>query len=444
MKVLDVNSLEHGIDTIVQSIDEKRSSMKAIEKSILEMIHLDDGFKGNGASSIKSFYQDCHQPFLQKTNQLFDEYESKLTACLNSLHSIESSPAGFIRQSFLQNELTHSLAKANNCTEEITNEANEVIAGIQDIASIPNLDDSGVIQNIKLSKESIDQTVDQLEEFDYQQSASLQELISQLQMLNLYIGEMESKLSSGRLTIGNYSSLQLTGFLSRNLLVSSIKPSPAVLFGYIPLTAVNIEANSGQKVHSDSHYELSKSGAYTGLSSEDGLFANAFTYNVEGKVPANMPTLGRDIVTFNQIGGEAKGTLIDAGFKVGEFNIHQEMVRGEAKLHYGKVIGGEASAAATFIDLGVDHDYGKLHGKVGEAKVGVEVKDGHFAFGAKADLAKAEGEVKIPLPAIDWNLVIGGEAAYGSIGGEAQFGLVNEVNAGLGIGLGVKFGVEKD
>lgn len=56
-----------------------------------------------------------------------------------------------------------------------------------------------------------------------------------------------------------------------------------------------------------------------------------------------------------------------------------------------------------------------------------------------------EGEVKISLPFIDdWKLVVGGDVAYGSIGGEAKVGLKNELSVGLGpVGLGIKFGVEK-
>ena len=109
-------------------------------------------------------------------------------------------------------------------------------------------------------------------------------------------------------------------------------------------------------------------------------------------------------------------------------------------------IGGEAKIAGTFNDIGVDHDYGKLHIKLRDAEAGIFAKDWlPRGFSAKADLAKVEGEVKIPLPFIDdWKLVVGGDVAYGSIGGEAKVGLKNELSVGLGpVGLGIKFGVEK-
>ncbi|CUB35331.1 hypothetical protein BK742_11765 [Bacillus thuringiensis serovar pingluonsis] len=85
-------------------------------------------------------------------------------------------------------------------------------------------------------------------------------------------------------------------------------------------------------------------------------------------------------------------------------------------------------------DIGVDHEYGKLNGKLGDAELSVLAKDGYYDFSAKVDLAKAEGEVKVPLPFTDWKVVVGGEA---------KFGLKNQLSVGFGIGLEIKFGVEK-
>lgn len=45
-------------------------------------------------------------------------------------------------------------------------------------------------------------------------------------------------------------------------------------------------------------------------------------------------------------------------------------------------------------DIGVDHEYGKLNGKLGGAELSVVAKDGYYHFRAKADLAKAEEKLK--------------------------------------------------
>ncbi|WJE28284.1 WXG100 family type VII secretion target [Bacillus cereus] len=198
--------------------------------------------------------------------------------------------------------------------------------------------------------------------------------------------------------------------------------------------------------NSDNHIVFKNSG---GLGVEpgekSGTFAQAFKYETDIQLPKDMDTFSNDLTSFNKIGGEVKGAVVDAGFKVEDFTIHEQLLRAEVKAQFGGGIGGEAKAGVTFNDLGVDHDFGKAHIKVGNAEAGFEAKDGHIGIGVKADLVKGEAELKVPLPFTDWKVVVGGEAAYGR---EAKFGLMNEIDVGLGlglgIGLGVKFGVEKD
>ncbi|WP_028402312.1 WXG100 family type VII secretion target [Ectobacillus panaciterrae] len=195
--------------------------------------------------------------------------------------------------------------------------------------------------------------------------------------------------------------------------------------------------------NADNHFIVKQSSALIGGTDKTNFFAKALRYDIDSQLPKNFRTFFGDIASFDKIGGESKGALIDAGFKAGDFDIHEQVVSGEAKLQFGGGIGGEAKATATIVDMGIDQEYGKLHAKIGNAEVGVEAKDGHIGFGAKADVVKGEGEIKIPIPFTDWKAVVGGEAAYGSIGGEAKLGLMNELDVGFGIGLGVKFGVEK-
>ncbi|MEI2319355.1 WXG100 family type VII secretion target [Bacillus paramobilis] len=195
---------------------------------------------------------------------------------------------------------------------------------------------------------------------------------------------------------------------------------------------------------SSDHLKIKESGAVFGNPDKNSsAITDVLKYETDIQLPKNVNAFFSDVASMDKIGGEAKGALVDAGFKVGDFTVHEQLVRGEVKAQFGGGIGGEAKAGVTFNDIGVDHEYGKIHAKLGNAEAGVEVKDGHIGFGAKADLAKGEAEAKIPIPFTDWKVVVGGEAAYGSIGAEAKFGLMNELDVGLGIGLGVKFGVEK-
>ncbi|WP_372530235.1 T7SS effector LXG polymorphic toxin [Cytobacillus sp.] len=52
--------------------------------AIQELLALDDAFKGKGGEAIRSFYQECHQPFLQFLESWIDEYQ----ILFKELHSL--------------------------------------------------------------------------------------------------------------------------------------------------------------------------------------------------------------------------------------------------------------------------------------------------------------------------------------------------------------------
>ncbi|MFS0635124.1 hypothetical protein AB1K84_04425 [Mesobacillus foraminis] len=177
---------------------------------------------------------------------------------------------------------------------------------------------------------------------------------------------------------------------------------------------------------------------------QDGWYGNPLYYKLDLTVPTTKDTFYHDAVNREQIGGEAQFVLADAGGRINNVAIHEQLVALEAKLQYDAT-GVQAKAAATFQDIGADADRWKAHLKVGTAEALAEVKDGHIAAGAKADLAKAEGEVKIDIPHFDLDLVLGGDLAFGSIGGEAKLGMQNELSLGFGLfGAGLKFGFEPE
>ena len=64
MKVLDVGSLVSGMEATVKGIDDQQENITQVSKDVNDVISLDEAFAGKGAEAIKSFYQDCHVPFL--------------------------------------------------------------------------------------------------------------------------------------------------------------------------------------------------------------------------------------------------------------------------------------------------------------------------------------------------------------------------------------------
>ncbi|WP_409296887.1 T7SS effector LXG polymorphic toxin [Peribacillus sp. SCS-26] len=468
MKVLEVSSLENGMDTITAALTEKRASLKSIEKTIHGLVSLEADFKGKGAEAVKGFYRDLHQPFLVKVQQVLDTYESKLKETGNALDSFEPSDSGFIRQQFLQNDLTQALTKAGSTATEITSESNAVIQSVQDIVALPELDDSGVTQNVKLSKESIDETVEGLEQFDQQQSTSLKELLVDLQLLNTYIQDMNGRLSTGALSIGGYSDTQLTNFMSRFFLVSSIQPGGAKLDAGLsndygtpqektkamhqllglqgfPISTANVSKTPAEKKDDDPYLGP---GAVTG---DKSFETSAGLGKWENDWQANK----------DQIGGKSSFSGIHAGIKSDTSIIDSEFGMDIAKAEAKAQIGGDsifpgASVEGTILNGGakaqlddkipvIGRSGAEANGKVLTASASAGVDAGSAGISAKAALAEGEvsGIFGVPWTRLNIKGTIGGSA--GSVGGEIKVGqeTVVDLRALLGVKIGIKFEWQK-
>ncbi|PWI59190.1 hypothetical protein DCS65_20590 [Bacillus subtilis] len=120
----------------------------------------------------------------------------------------------------------------------------------------------------------------------------------------------------------------------------------------------------------------------------------------------------------------------------------------------GEMIGG--AAEANIINANFDHKKSPALFKVkighGETKAGIE----NYSVGIGASASIADAELTIhpfnwfgyePLEewfGIEYDPYFGVTASIGSVGVEVKTGLENELYAAEGIGLGIKFGAEKD
>ncbi|CAM3825659.1 ribonuclease YeeF family protein [Mesobacillus zeae] len=463
MKVLEVNGLELGIDKIVKAINEKRTAFEALQKAIGGLINLDDGFNGKGAEAIKSFYEDCHTPFITKTMQILSDYDKKLVDCRNAVDALEPSQSGFIRQPFLQNDLSQSLGKAKTYTEEVTNEANDVISSIQDITPIPQIDDSTVIEDIGSAEKNIEETITKLEEFDYQQTVSLQQLKNELHLLEQYITDMKARVSSGQLTVNNYSATQLMNFHSRFSLVMSIRPEMSDLIP-VPHSAFEYIMNKREALSMFlGFYPLGFSKTFESQGepssvSKDGTYLIGDTVEKNGfKVGVGAGKIENKWNEEGQIGGKSSFVGIHAGMahdtKIidSEFNQNIGMAEGQAS------IGGESifpllKASGSVYNIKAKAQLDKdltLIGRAGAEAQGDILKANAYAgvdnssIGIGAKAAVAEGEVSgiIPIPFTNINVkgTVGGSAL--GIGGEAKIGkeTVLDLRFILGVKLGISF-----
>ena len=65
MKTLDAFALINGIDQTLNTLKQQSQQISSIEKQIQQIISLDGALKGEAGQAIRSFYTECHIPFLQ-------------------------------------------------------------------------------------------------------------------------------------------------------------------------------------------------------------------------------------------------------------------------------------------------------------------------------------------------------------------------------------------
>ncbi|MDQ0213617.1 putative ribonuclease toxin of YeeF-YezG toxin-antitoxin module [Oikeobacillus pervagus] len=204
MKVLEVSSLQEGIDQIIQRIESSFGQISAIQRAVRDFYQLDEALKGEGGKAIRHFYNECHQPFLIFLAQSLVDYQMALEKLKEAVKTFEPNHSGLIRETFLEQNVEDGLCHVKEKTEELTDEANRIIQSVEDIVSLQKIDDSEVMNNIQLGRKYAETTVEELHILDTYGVSLLKKTEENIQTMGTYLSELESKFQSGGLTIENY------------------------------------------------------------------------------------------------------------------------------------------------------------------------------------------------------------------------------------------------
>ncbi|RIW38950.1 hypothetical protein D3H55_00945 [Bacillus salacetis] len=204
MKTLDVMSLEAGIDQLLKTLNRQKDQMMEIESAVSRFVSDDASFKGRGGHSIRAFYQDSHQSFLEFYQQMAAAYEAALNSIKSEVQGLEPAQNGYIQEGFLQNEIENGLNRGRDIVMDLTSESNGTIQSVQDIVSLPRLTDAHFLQEVHTARQQKDQTVEKLHQFDQSQSANLEPVQQNVELMNQYIQQIQGLFSSGKISIDSY------------------------------------------------------------------------------------------------------------------------------------------------------------------------------------------------------------------------------------------------
>lgn len=470
MKVLEVASLEEYLDQTIKSFKEKVEQIHSLEQSVMELVDLDGSFHGKGAESIKFFYESSHKPFLVKLKQVIQDYQKKISKCREAINSFEPNEDGFIRQSFLQEELSDRLTSVQNYTNDVIADGNSVMEKISDIITLASLDDSMFNSEIKNAKNKIEETINQLETIDRQNADSFNEIKSDLAIMQSYLSELNTNVNLNPELIRHFSPYNLLTSTSHFLLVSSIKPSNSRFdsnppyrndsqksiflldaYGQYPYRWLELNyTSSSEKQEVDK--EINEDGFLVGdkvtkgdFSAEGGL----------GKIENDWSGFDDFKNGSGQLGGassfrgihaglEYDTTILDSSFSQDIlFAEGQASVGGSSILPIAKA-GGSVYTAQVKSQIDKEVDFVgstglEAKGEILKANAFAGVDGSSVGFGAKASVAEGEVSGIAPIPFTDYTIkgTVGASAV--GIGGEAKVG--KEIVLDLRLLLGVKIGI---
>ncbi|MEK4380162.1 T7SS effector LXG polymorphic toxin [Bacillus sp. FSL R5-0434] len=206
MKTLDVHALHEGIQHTIEKLDKQKQQLEKLEKSVEHLAGMKDALKGKGGDAIRTFYEECHKPFLLFFGMFIDEYKKVLKQTQHAISSVESDSHGMIAEAFLSHDARHGVKHAREVTEQLTDAVNHQTSAVDHIVSLPTVNDSFFRMETEQAERLITDTLHKLFQFDGQQTQALETAKSDFQTMKKYIDQLETMYTGPKIEITDYKS----------------------------------------------------------------------------------------------------------------------------------------------------------------------------------------------------------------------------------------------
>ncbi|MGJ6985883.1 T7SS effector LXG polymorphic toxin [Bacillus subtilis] len=225
MKTLDVHALHKGIQHTIEKLDKQKQQLEKLEKSLEHLAGMKDALKGKGGDAIRTFYEECHKPFLLFFGMFIDEYKKVLKQTQHAISSVESDSHGMIAEAFLSHDARHGVKHAREVTEQLTDAVNRQTSAIDHIVSLPTVNDSFFRMETEQAERLISDTLNKLFQFDGQQTQALETAKSDFQTMKKYIDQLGTMYTGPK--------IEITGYKSGSILKSQEEENINQTFGAI-------------------------------------------------------------------------------------------------------------------------------------------------------------------------------------------------------------------
>lgn len=210
IKNLNVQDIQQQIESTKKFIKQTQESSEQVKKALNGVTTLHDGFEGNTADSIRSFFEETHKPFLEFMNSFLIQYEETLSSVNEEVLSFESDEHGFIREEYLEDELKSRLVKASTSLTSTSIDINQQLLYVKDIVNVPSVDSEPFINSINKGKEKLSETLSNMYDMDAKAANKLDKPEQDIERMKTYLSKLKDAIDKNNITVDSYSSEQLT------------------------------------------------------------------------------------------------------------------------------------------------------------------------------------------------------------------------------------------
>jgi len=204
MKVLETDGLQTGIQATKKEITTIQNQIAEVQRALSALLSLEDSFKGKTAESIFSFYKLCHELFLNYMLEFLNEYHKVLGEIQEATQSYEPHARGFIREDFIEQDVTKALKQLQNKTDDLSEEANRIMKRVNDIVSLKELDTKAFEDSVGKAKKKGKNTVEKLHKLDQNQMKALKSPEEKFEVMRDYLSQMRQSMRNPSWEIPNF------------------------------------------------------------------------------------------------------------------------------------------------------------------------------------------------------------------------------------------------
>lgn len=204
IKNLDVQDIRQQVDSTKEFIKQTKESVEQVKQALNAVTTLHDGFEGNSADSIRTFFEEAHKPFLEFMNSFLIQYEEILTSVCEEVLSFETGEHGFIREEFLQDELKSKLVKASTSLTSTSIDINQQLLYVKDIVDIPPVDSDPFIESINKGKEKLSDTLSNMYDMDARATKKLDTPEQDIEQMKTYLTKLKDAIDKNDITVDKF------------------------------------------------------------------------------------------------------------------------------------------------------------------------------------------------------------------------------------------------